>query len=223
MGTLTDMISQGLDSGVEKSWRSLTEKIVFITPVQDWPDFDVFNKICAAIKSGERMTMRYRNAMGEESRRHIEPLRLVNYSGRWYLVSFDLQRKMLRTFHLSRILDLQQISGDRIHSRFSDEQLDTFIHAGYGIFMGDQVQMVTFRVYGWAINTLATQSWHPNQKRRMVNEGEVEALEVTLPVSNLQEILSALLFFGPNARPLAPSELVTLYRDSVKRMQEQIE
>lgn len=222
MGALTEMVSEGIDSGVEKSYRSLSDKIVFITPVQDWPDYETFNKICAAMKSGERMTMHYKNAMGELSKRHIEPLRLVNYSGRWYLVSYDLQHKQLRTFHLSRILSLAQIAQDKVKERFSDAELDAFIHSGYGIFMGDQVTYVTFRVYGWAINTLATQTWHAKQKQRLVKEAEEDALEVTLPVANLHEILSALLFFGPNARPLAPDEFVNLYTQSVENMQKRL-
>jgi len=219
MGALTEMISEGIDSGVEKSYRSLSDKIVFITPVQDWPDYEIFNRICAAMKSGERMTMHYKNANGELSRRHIEPLRLINYSGRWYLVSYDLQHKELRTFHLSRILDLSRISGDRMKERYSDAELDAFIHSGYGIFMGKEVTYVTFRVYGWAINTLATQTWHAKQKQRFVKEEGQDALEVTLPVANLHEILSALLFFGPQARALAPPEFVNLYNQAVENMQ----
>lgn len=219
MGTLTEMVSEGIDSGVEKSYRSLSDKIVFISPVQDWPDYEVFNKICSAMKSGERMTMQYKNAKGELSRRHIESLRLVNYSGRWYLVAYDLQHKELRIFHLSRIHSLAQIPNDRMQERFTKEELDTFIHAGYGIFMGREITYVTFRVYGWAIQTLSTQTWHEKQKQTMVRENGEDALEVMLPVSNLQEILSALLYYGPNARPVAPAGFVDLYTESVRKMQ----
>ena len=218
MSDLTEMISEGIDSGVEKHYRSLSDKIIFITPVQDWPDYEIFNKICSAIKSEERMSMHYRNALGIHSHRHIEPLRLVNYSGRWYLLAFDMQHRQLRTFHLSRVEQLAQIGGDRMKSRFSDDELDDFINCGYGIFMGNEVTYVTFRVYGWAIHTLSTQSWHPEQKQRLVIEEGKEALEVILPVSNLQEILSTLLSYGPDARPVAPEEFVLRYKQSVAQM-----
>lgn len=222
MGTLTEMISEGIDSGLEKSYRSLSDKIVFITPVQDWPDYEVFNRICAAMKSGERMTMHYKNAAGQLSKRHIEPLRLINYSGRWYLVSYDLQHKELRTFHLSRIIELAQIAGDRMKQRYSDAELDAFIHSGYGIFMGKKVTYVTFRAYGWAIHTLATQTWHAQQRQRIIKEAGEDVLEVTLPVANLHEILSALLFFGAQARPVDPPEFVALYEQAVEAMHNRI-
>ena len=116
------------------------------------------------MKGGFRMTLGYRNAKGERSTRHIEPLRLVNYSGRWYLLSYDRQNKELRTFHLSRIEKIEQIEGDLFQSRYSEQVLDAFIHGGFGIFMGRQSIPVTFFVFGWASNALATQTWHKDQK-----------------------------------------------------------
>jgi len=218
MSVVTDMVSQGIDSGMEKGYRSLADKIVFITPVQDWPDYTVFNKICSAMKSEERMTMHYRNAKGEPSKRHIEPLRLVNYSGRWYLLSFDLQNKELRTFHLSRILEIEQIPGDKIHNALSEAELDAFIHGGYGIYMGKEILTATFQIYGWAINTVLTQTWHKDQKIQRIEVGGEPALEVTVPVANIQEILSKLLSFGSAAKPIAPPSLVEKWKQTVASM-----
>ena len=218
ISVVTDMVSQGIDSGVEKGYRSLADKIVFITPVQDWPDYTIFNKICSAMKSEERMTMQYRNAKGESSNRHIEPLRLVNYSGRWYLLSFDLQHKELRTFHLSRIQKIEQIAGDRIHTTISEAELDTFIHGGYGIYMGKEILPATFHIFGWAINTVLTQTWHKDQKIKQIEVEGKPALEVTVPVANIQEILSKLLSFGSAAKPVAPPSLVQKWRQTIEEM-----
>ena len=223
MSTLTDMLSEGLDSGVEKGYRSLSEKIMFITPVQDWPDYESFNRVCSAMKSDLRMTMPYKNALSELSVRHIEPLRLVNYSGRWYLLAYDLRHKQLRTFHLSRIISIVPIQGDRIQKRFSEEEIDAFITSGYGIFMGKEVTYVTFRVYGWAKETLSTQTWHKDQQLRTVKEGDLEALEVTLPAASLSEILSSILAFGAAAKPISPPEFVERYRTALRDMQKNLE
>jgi len=221
MGALTEMISEGLDSGVEKHYRSLSDKIVFISPVQDWPNYEVFTVICSAMKSGQRITMHYKNTKGVQSVRHIEPLRLVNYSGRWYLLAFDMKSKQLRTFHLSRIESLAEIQGDRIVKRYEEEQIDSFIHSGYGIFMGNEQTYVTFRVYDWAIEILKTQIWHRDQVQQLITEQGRKALQVTLPVASLNEIVSALLFFGPVARPVSPAAFVNMYYEAVENMQKQ--
>lgn len=221
VGNLAQMISEGIDSGVEKHYRSLSENIVFISPVQDLPDYKVFNTVCSAMKSELRMTMHYKNAMGVQSVRHVEPLRLINYGGRWYLLAFDLKSKQLRTFHLSRIESLAEVQGDRILKRYDDQQLDTFIHSGYGIFMGNECKYVTFRVYDWAVETLKTQIWHPDQIQHLVTEQGRPALEVTLPVASLQEMLSTLLFYGPAAKPISPPDFVDMYQNTLKKMLEQ--
>jgi len=223
LSVITDMVSDGLDSGLEEGYKSLSDKIVFITPVQDWPDYAVFNKICSAMKGGFRMTLGYRNAKGERSNRHIEPLRLVNYSGRWYLLSYDRQNKELRTFHLSRIEKIEQIEGDLFQSRYSEQELDAFIHGGFGIFMGRQSIPVTFCVFGWASNALATQTWHKDQKIRPVIRDGKKGLEVTVPVANLQEILSQILSFGAAAKPIGPPQFVQAWKDAVLAMAQEAE
>ncbi len=223
LSVITDMVSDGLDSGLEEGYKSLSDKIVFITPVQDWPDYAVFNKICSAMKGGFRMTLGYRNAKGERSTRHIEPLRLVNYSGRWYLLSYDRQNKELRTFHLSRIEKIEQIEGDLFQSRYSEQELDAFIHGGFGIFMGRQSIPVTFCVFGWASNALATQTWHKDQKIRPVIRDGKKGLEVTVPVANLQEILSQILSFGAAAKPIGPPQFVQAWKDAVMAMAQEAE
>jgi len=169
------------------------------------------------------MTVGYRNAKGERSTRHLEPLRLVNYSGRWYLLSFDCQNKELRTFHLSRIEKIEQIEGDLFQSRYSEDEIDTFIHGGFGIFMGNRSIPVTFCVFGWASNAMATQTWHKDQKIRKVELEGKEGLEVTVPVANLQEILSQILSFGSAARPMGPPQFVQAWKDAVLDMAKEAE
>lgn len=221
LSVLTDMVSEGLDSGLEEGYKSLSDKIVCITPVQDWPDYAIFRKVCSAMKNNLRMSMGYRNAQGVRSVRHIEPLRLINYSGRWYLLSYDRQNKELRTFHLARIERIEQIEGDIFSALYTDEELDAFIHGGFGIFMGKESIMVTFCVFAWAKTAMATQTWHAQQKVRQLTIEGKSALEVSFPVANVQEVLSLVLSFGPAARPLAPPEFVEAWKEAVFAMAEE--
>jgi predicted DNA-binding transcriptional regulator YafY len=59
----------------------------------------------AAAANRERARFRYRTHDGEESRRHVEPHRLVTAGRRWYLVGFDLDRGAWRSFRIDRIED----------------------------------------------------------------------------------------------------------------------
>lgn len=216
---LIDGASEALDRNLEGEYRALAARITFLSPVQDWPDWQIFSQVLEAMKRNLRITLRYRDSTGSLSRRHIEALRLINYSGRWYLLSYDLHKKEIRTFHLARVVSLAPIEDDRAQERYSERELDELIGRGYGIFLSGELTEVSFLATGWAAEVIATQTWHPHQRTSTDGEGN---LVVSLPVANLNEILSSLLYYGAQVRPLSPPPFVERYREAVKKMQENL-
>jgi len=63
--------------------------------------------IALACQQGERLRFRYRNGSGQDSRRHVEPYRLVYTGRRWYLVAHDLDKGEWRSFRLDRMEDVR--------------------------------------------------------------------------------------------------------------------
>lgn len=59
--------------------------------------------IAGAVTNRERLRFAYRDAEGGESKRHVEPYRLVSAGRRWYLAAFDLDRDDWRVFRVDRI------------------------------------------------------------------------------------------------------------------------
>jgi predicted DNA-binding transcriptional regulator YafY len=55
----------------------------------------------------ERLRFRYRDASGQDSRRHAEPYRLVCTGRRWYLVAHDLDKREWRSFRVDRMGDVR--------------------------------------------------------------------------------------------------------------------
>lgn len=66
-------------------------------------DPDVLTTIAGACRDHERLRFDYRTHSGAESRREVEPYRLVHDGRRWYLVAWDLGRQDWRTFRVDRI------------------------------------------------------------------------------------------------------------------------
>ncbi len=66
-------------------------------------DADVLTAIAGACRDHERLRFAYKARDGAQSRRHAEPLSLVNLGRRWYLVAWDCDREDWRTFRLDRI------------------------------------------------------------------------------------------------------------------------
>ncbi|MFD7841609.1 helix-turn-helix transcriptional regulator [Nocardia sp. NPDC059764] len=66
-------------------------------------DPELLTALAAAISNTERVRFGYEAANGAETRRHVEPVGLVPYRHRWYLVGFDLDRGDWRSFRADRV------------------------------------------------------------------------------------------------------------------------
>ncbi|MFI6444997.1 helix-turn-helix transcriptional regulator [Kitasatospora sp. NPDC050543] len=61
--------------------------------------------LAAAITNRERLRFGYRSGEGAESRRLVEPHRLVAAGRRWYLVAYDIDREDWRIFRVDRVTE----------------------------------------------------------------------------------------------------------------------
>ncbi|MFH8986281.1 helix-turn-helix transcriptional regulator [Streptomyces varsoviensis] len=61
--------------------------------------------MAAAAMNQERLRFGYRAVDGAETKRHVEPYRLVCTGRRWYLVAYDTDRTDWRTFRVDRLRD----------------------------------------------------------------------------------------------------------------------
>jgi predicted DNA-binding transcriptional regulator YafY len=87
---------------------------------------ETLNVIAGACRDHERLRFDYRSHDGTETRREVEPYRLVTWGRRWYLVAFDIAPGDWRTFRVDRIeprtptgprftpRDLPEDPGDRV-------------------------------------------------------------------------------------------------------------
>jgi predicted DNA-binding transcriptional regulator YafY len=72
--------------------------------------------IAQSCRDDERLRFGYTAHDGEETRRHVEPHRLVSLGRRWYLVAWDVERHDWRTFRADRIVD-PKATGARFRQR----------------------------------------------------------------------------------------------------------
>ncbi len=68
-------------------------------------DSDALAVLAGACRDHEEVRFDYRRRDGEDSRRLVEPHRMVTVGRRWYLVAWDLRREDWRTFRLDRLSD----------------------------------------------------------------------------------------------------------------------
>ncbi|GFH39451.1 helix-turn-helix transcriptional regulator [Streptomyces pacificus] len=66
-------------------------------------DPHTLTSLAATVTGQERLRFGYRSGAGAESKRLVEPHRLVSTGRRWYLVAYDLGREDWRTFRVDRV------------------------------------------------------------------------------------------------------------------------
>lgn len=82
------------------------------------PDLVVF--LTAACRDRQRVRFDYTTSDAQTSRREVEPYRVLQLDGRWYLTAFDPDRDDWRSFRLDR-LDMKKPAGARFTARAAPE------------------------------------------------------------------------------------------------------
>jgi predicted DNA-binding transcriptional regulator YafY len=162
----------------------------------------VFAEVLNGLVSRSRLRIAYRSPGGRESEREIDPLRLVNYQGRWYILAWCLLRVGRRLFHLARISGAEKTGTKAEHTLAPD---DDWLAGSFGIFKGEAAGRYWAEVLltDTAASIVHHQRWHPEQKMEENEEG----LLLHLPVTDDRELLMKVLQFGSQARVLAPESL----------------
>ncbi len=219
----SDLIVEEIERHVSRDYRSVADRISYELPVAEKVDMESVMLVCQALMLRKRLDIAYRNAKGEASERAVEPERLVNYGGRWYLVAYDLLRGELRTFHLSRIeaIALSKERAAPANDPVRRKSVEAYLASGFGIFKGKATKRAVIRVRGQAAALIARQTWHPAQKMLQGTEDDgTPYTDVDLPAADWRELLGRALSFGAQAEVLAPPEFRWLWKEEIRKMAE---
>ncbi|MGH2702123.1 MAG: helix-turn-helix transcriptional regulator [Actinomycetota bacterium] len=169
-------------------------------PQVAWGD-DLRHPVLAAIYEAQlerrSISFEYENAAGERAVRSLEPYGLVNRRGHWYVVGNDIDRDAVRSFRISRILggvtmaegNYQIPAGFDAQARLPAEPYE----------IGEQPSEAVVRFD-------ASMAWWVDQNLQNATRRDAPggATDVTLPVGNIDALVSWALGFGPTVEILEP-------------------
>lgn len=168
-------------------------------------DLAHFDLLDAAIKQRQPVQFVYRR-LGEADEtkeiRQVEPHHAACTKGRWYLAAYDLKRKAMRTFSLSRMENLSVRQGQ--FERQPDFDPEKYFESGFGFLKGQGDYPVVIEFDRWGADLLQANTWHPSQKIKPLPQGRVQ---MSLRVNSLEEITNWLMSWGEHATVIAPEEL----------------
>jgi predicted DNA-binding transcriptional regulator YafY len=128
-------VTQVMPSRLRRRVEALTAMTVTSTwtrPAMTGAASETLTGLALACRDTERVRFSYTAASGEESRRHVEPHRLVSLGRRWYLVGYDIDRGDWRSFRVDRIADVPRGTGARFRARElpGGQDAAAFVQAG---------------------------------------------------------------------------------------------
>lgn len=201
-----------LQSAVAKIIRSLDAPVSTDRPPVEFGlsaprsvDQILFRRFAAAIRKQERLELEHFNpATGELTRREIDPHRLENYEGAWYVVAYCHLRKALRSFAVSplRVQALRE-TGVRFESQPAAE-VEQYLKRGFGMVRAHPPVDVVLRFAPQqAVYQQERQLWSGEQRTLEPGGSLTVRLRAPLAVT----LARWLLQFGSEVEVLEPAAL----------------
>ena len=180
--------------------------------------FAILNKQVLTIKYGSpwSQSQKINNTWDLEiSQRKISPQHLIHENSDWIIVSWCHERKDMRNFRPSRIVECKLDTAEQ-YIEVPHITLKEHITTSFGAFKGKKqgIAKIVFSPHMslWAFNN----NWHPKAvKRRLPNR----QLELHLPFAKGEEITNLVLSFGDDATLLEPEWLKHQIRSKIKKME----
>ncbi len=122
-------LEQMLPSRLRHRVRAVSAATVAVSGTGPRVDAEVLTAIAGAIRDRERLRFDYSSK--EDSRRLVEPHRLVTWGRRWYMVAWDNDRDAWRTFRVDR-MRLKVPNGPRFVPRELPEDVGDFVRRSVG-------------------------------------------------------------------------------------------
>lgn len=171
-----------------------------------------------AIKSSTLVTFSYASFVTDQPKnRKVVPLLLKEYRNRWYLISFDQDKKAIITYALDRLNDLTIT--DEIVQKPQDFNPDSYFKYAVGISTSNNENPVKIELEAnpIAAKYIDSQPLHASQEKiKETSKLSVFKLEVLVS----EELIRTVLSFGGEVKVVKPLSLQSLLIDRIKKMNE---
>ena len=166
-------------------------------------DAEVFKAVVTGLARRRCLVIRYKsNSSGRTLDRTVEPQRIFNLRGQWYLAAYDHNRKATRDFALHRIRRVTVSTEPVAPERRLDFR--AYMADALGIEKGGPVANVAVRFSEHQARWIRERRWHRTQRIQERLDGGC-VLRMRLAVTG--ELVRWVMQFGAEAEVLAPKSL----------------
>jgi predicted DNA-binding transcriptional regulator YafY len=212
--TAIEKICQRLPDRVKLDLNDIKSVVKFhtgaIVPISRKMFIDI-NEACEGRKQLE-LTY-FAPSTGDTTLRHIDPYRLLESRGTWYIVGYCHMRKALRMFALHRIRDYQVM--EKTFEADAQINVDDWIESAFQLQHGDDLQHVKIHFASPSSRYIRERVWHPSQQ---LTEDENDGCILEFDTLSLDEVKRWVLTYGAEALVIEPPDLVQMVQADVEAM-----
>ena len=209
-----------ISSYIPAEFENLIDNITYDSSDTDVLELTDFRNILESFVVKRCLDITYLDAKGDETSRTIEPMRLINYLGKWYLLAFCRKRDELRVFLVSRFKK-SALSSEPLSKVYTKSEIDHYIENCFGMFKSANSEPATIRVYEPAFYHVVKQKWHKNQVTKEIVVDGRKCLEITLPVGERHnEIIARVMAHSPDCEIIKPQSLREQWLETIRKLHE---
>lgn len=163
-------------------------------------DFEVLMR---GVNEHRAVRFMYRNrGQVKAQARHVHPYHIGYVDNQWSLFGYDVNRKAIRTFVLTRLSKPELTKKKFTVSEKFD--LNKYLAGSLGLYRGKEDYEVVVELDAWAADDVRGRRLHSSQELTELPKG---ALRVRLRLNSLEEIERWILSMGTHAIVIEPEEL----------------
>jgi len=214
-----EIITQKIKEILPFEYQSISDNFIYTDSDYEEIDFTIISTIIDSFINKQKCQLTYLTKGNSLSDRTIEPLKVICYGTKWYLVAFCHLKGEERFFSFSRIEKLTLLD-EKIDKNNNKTDINKLINESFGIAKSKDLELATVKFYEPSSFYLKKQIWHSQQTIKEYKQDNQYILELTLPFSKPEELIGKVLKYGVTAEIIIPTSLRNLWLNEIRMMWE---
>ena len=208
-----DKVKNRVSESVEHSVREIDREIQYLPVPLPAVKRKIFTEIRKAIKNKKRLRLKYFAASKNiTTERKVEPYRILQNQGMWYLLAYCTLRNDLRLFAIHRILEMTLLEAEPFEIK-NDLDIESWLTKTFQIERKEKEWKVRIIFSREAAPYIIERDWKNGTKVTAHDDGKCTLLLTTL---SLEEVKRWVMYYGSNAIVLSPKPLVDMIQTELK-------
>jgi len=211
MRAVLDKIAESLegDITIEPNW--LSEHVGVLPEDRVRIDPEIWSALAGCVERREAIRTTYQTFDGRVSEYELHPYHLLAYHGNWYLMAWNVEKKSVATFALSRFRRVEGTGGR--FTRPTDFSPEAYARQAFGIVGGEKPIRVRLLFEPKLAVYITERQWHPSQEFRSRQDG---CVEMRMETTGRKELVRWVLSWMPDVKVLAPKSLLDRIEEKLR-------